>query len=48
MNIFWLVVSLLAVYGLYHLAIKVWGEKEVDDEITTLEAKAEAEAKKVL
>jgi hypothetical protein len=37
------IVWLLAFYGIYRLAIKVFGEKEVDDEITAAERKAGAE-----
>jgi hypothetical protein len=40
------VVGVLALYGLYRLVIKVFGEKEVDDEITAIEKKIEDKIKK--
>jgi hypothetical protein len=39
MNPFTVVIWLLAFYGVYHLAIKIFGEKEVDDEMSSVEKK---------
>lgn len=43
-----LILSLLALYGLYSLAIKTWGEPTVDEKLAAAEAALLAEAKKIL